>query len=238
MFGAAARRGAVRVARGGVELARGRRAVHAGAGRLCGVAVLLAAAALRGLDERPLGRAGWSVVGVGAIATRRRPRRRVGGRLRSRGAGLRRRAPPTPADRERRRPPSTTSAAPALRSSVGVGRRLLRRRRRAAVRVVAGRAGAWSSPVLVPAAVAIALFGADAVARARRAATSPATRRTARCGSRRPSRSRCSPPASRSSGCGCAARARASRGSCSTSAPRPRPASCARASPTRSATPS
>jgi signal transduction histidine kinase len=30
---------------------------------------LLAAAALRGLDERPLGRAGWGLVGVGAVAT-------------------------------------------------------------------------------------------------------------------------------------------------------------------------
>ena len=119
--------------------------------------VLLAAAALRGLDERPLGRAGWIIVAIGA-PPRPAPRRGFGGPLRSRRAGLRRvpREPAADRERARRRPRPRPPASP----SRVVGRRLLRGRGRRLVRL-AGPAP-LGRPSLVPAALAIALFGAAA----------------------------------------------------------------------------
>ena len=52
-----------------MEFAGGRRTLHAGLVIYAAWPALLAAAVLRGLDERPLGRVGWSVVAVGTIAT-------------------------------------------------------------------------------------------------------------------------------------------------------------------------
>ncbi len=122
--------------------------------------LLLAAAALRGLDERPLGRVGWSVVAVGAIAT----------------AGVLGLASAVVFDPDAQ----GCAACPANRLLVANAARRVHDLGRVGLAVgVAWAAGfcavaaarLWraspprrrlGAPVLVPAAVAIALFGADA----------------------------------------------------------------------------
>ena len=188
---------------------------------------LLAAAALRGPDERPLEPAGRRRSSASRL---RDEHRRAGGRL---GGGLRPARPGVPAvpgqptaDRGRRRRVARPRPG-GPRAQRGVGGGLRRARRRPAGGAPRPPAAGVAAPVLVPAVVAVALFGADAAARPATAASSPTTRPTARCGSAQIAAlalvaagvalGRWSRPPHA---------CRRSRGSWSTSAPRRRPAAC------------